>query len=88
MSHHLLARSEAQIKPRLSRSKHQEDEVSFKTAAKDHLIIGESPTMPGVPVVFRPPEERAANPDRLNLDRRQFTSCPILEVWSLLTALQ
>ena len=25
--------------------------------------------MPGVPIVFRPPEERAKNPERLNLDR-------------------
>ncbi len=35
--------------------------------------------MPGVPVVYRPPEERAVNPDRLNLDRRHLTVCPILE---------
>ena len=27
--------------------------------------------MPGVPIVFRPPEERAKNPERLNLDRSE-----------------
>ncbi len=34
---------------------------------------------PGVPVIYRSPEERSLNPDRLNLDRRQLTACPILE---------
>jgi len=41
--------------------------------------LAESPIAPGVPVVYRPPEERAANPDRLNLDRRHLMVCPILE---------
>ncbi|ELT96533.1 hypothetical protein CAPTEDRAFT_183497 [Capitella teleta] len=30
-------------------------------------------------MVYRTPEERAANPDRLNLDRRRLAVCPILE---------
>ncbi len=30
-------------------------------------------------VVFRTPEERARNPERLNLDRRQLEMCPLLE---------
>lgn len=30
-------------------------------------------------VVFRTPEERLRNPERLNLDRRQLLKCPILE---------
>lgn len=46
---------------------------------KDHVIFSESPVIPGVPVVFRSPEEKAANPERLNLDRRQLMVCPILE---------
>ena len=47
---------------------------------RDHLVFAESPVTPGVPVVYRPPEERAANPDRLNLDRRHLSVCPVLEV--------
>ena len=34
---------------------------------------------PGVPIVYRPAEERAMNPDRLDLDRSNLTVCPILE---------
>ena len=30
-------------------------------------------------VVFRTPEERLRNPERLNLDRRQLDACPLLE---------
>lgn len=45
----------------------------------DRVIFAESPTFPGVPIVYRLPEERQANPDRLNLDRRRLTICPILE---------
>ncbi|KAK7486768.1 hypothetical protein BaRGS_00021915, partial [Batillaria attramentaria] len=45
----------------------------------DRVIFAESPSAPGVPVVYRTPEERASNPDRLNLDRRKLTVCPILE---------
>ena len=30
-------------------------------------------------VVFRTPEERSRNPERLNLDRRQLDMCPLLE---------
>ena len=33
------------------------------------MIFAESPSAPGVPIVYRLPEERQANPDRLNLDR-------------------
>ncbi|PVD20176.1 hypothetical protein C0Q70_20671 [Pomacea canaliculata] len=53
-----------------------------KTAAflpGDQVIFAESPSAPGVPVVYRTPEERATNPDRLNLDRRKLTVCPMLE---------
>lgn len=45
----------------------------------DRVIFAESPSFPGVPIVYRLPEERQANPDRLNLDRRRLTTCPILE---------
>ena len=69
-------------KCRLSRSKRRpplEQSSSDMTATSDRVIFAESPIAPGVPVVYRPPEERAANPDRLNLDRRHLTMCPILE---------
>jgi leucine-rich repeat-containing protein 49 len=29
-------------------------------------------------VVYRSPSERASNPERLNLDRRHLTACPLL----------
>lgn len=45
----------------------------------DHVIFAESPSVPGVPIVYRPEEERQSNPDKLNLDRRKLTVCPILE---------
>ena len=32
-------------------------------------MFAESPSAPGVPIVYRTPDEQAANPDRLNLDR-------------------
>ncbi len=46
----------------------------------DGIIFAESPLAPGIPVVYRTPEQRISNPDRLNLDRRHLTMCPILEV--------
>ena len=72
----------AMTKCRLSRSKKRQplaDPTTDTTPSKDHVIFAESPVAPGVPVVYRPPEERAANPDRLNLDQRHLTVCPILE---------
>ena len=71
----------AMTKCRLSRSKRRPplEPNSDLTAARDQVIFAESPIAPGVPVVYRPPEERAANPDRLNLDRRHLMVCPILE---------
>ena len=47
---------------------------------RDNIIFAESPVAPGIPVVYRTPEERSINPDRLNLDRRHLIICPILEV--------
>ncbi|EDO26751.1 predicted protein, partial [Nematostella vectensis] len=40
----------------------------------DRVIFAESPSAPGIPIVYRLPEERQANPDRLNLDRSPETS--------------
>ncbi|XP_067871801.1 leucine-rich repeat-containing protein 49 isoform X4 [Heterodontus francisci] len=45
----------------------------------DHVIFSEIASTPGIPVVCRTPEERAEHSDRLNLDRRNLTVCPILE---------
>jgi len=39
----------------------------------DRVIFAESPSAPGIPIVYRTMEERAANPDRLNLDRYDFS---------------
>lgn len=45
----------------------------------DKVSFGENSPLAGVPVVYRTPDEKNANPDRLNLDRRHLTVCPILE---------
>lgn len=39
------------------------------SGSSNHMIFSESPAAPGVPLVYRTPEDRASNPDRLNLDR-------------------
>lgn len=69
---------------RLSRSKHHHhlqgaDTSDSTVQLKDPILFTESPVAPGVPVVFRAPEEKAANPERLNLDRRHLLVCPIFE---------
>ena len=35
----------------------------------DRVLFTEAAAVPGVPVVYRLPEDRHTNPDRLNLDR-------------------
>ena len=45
----------------------------------DKIIFAELPQIPGVLVVYRKPSERNANPDRLNLDKRELTHMPLLE---------
>ena len=67
------------LKLRLSRSKRRPGSLELDTGLGDHIVLTDSPVAPGVPVVYRPPEERAANPDRLNLDRRHLSVCPLLE---------
>lgn len=67
-------------KAKLSRSKKRApSDPGFVASPSKSVIFFESPIAPGVPVVFRPPEERIANPDRLNLDRRHLVVCPLLE---------
>ena len=41
----------------------------FAFSSGEKIIFAESPSYPGIPIVYRTPEERSANPDRLNLDR-------------------
>ena len=45
----------------------------------DGIIFARIRNAPDSLVVFRTPEERLRNPERLNLDRRQLDTCPILE---------
>jgi len=45
----------------------------------DRVIFAESPSQPGLPIVYRLEEERKINPDKLNLDRRKLCVCPQLE---------
>ena len=43
--------------------------IHLSVSIGDRVIFAESPGAPGVPIVYRTPDERSANPDRLNLDR-------------------
>ncbi|XP_065060475.1 leucine-rich repeat-containing protein 49-like [Rhopilema esculentum] len=45
----------------------------------DRVIFTEDIAAPGIPVIYRIEDERRANPDKLNLDRRGLTICPIIE---------
>jgi leucine-rich repeat-containing protein 49 len=45
----------------------------------DGIIFARIRNQPDSLVIFRTPEERLRNPERLNLDRRQLESCPLLE---------
>lgn len=45
----------------------------------DGVIFARVRNQPDSLVVFRTPEERLRNPERLNLDRRSLQKCPILE---------
>ncbi|RXM32282.1 Leucine-rich repeat-containing protein 49 [Acipenser ruthenus] len=45
--------------------------------ANEHFV--KSLFKPGTPVFLRSPEDSAANPDRLDLDRRNLLVCPLLE---------
>ena len=45
----------------------------------DGIIFAQIRSAPDSLVVFRTPEERLRNPERLNLDRRQLEICPLLE---------
>ncbi|KAL0236738.1 hypothetical protein PCE1_000136 [Barthelona sp. PCE] len=45
----------------------------------DRIIFAENSNFPGIPVVFRTEEARKQAPERLNLDRRRLTQCPVLE---------
>ena len=45
----------------------------------DGVIFARIRNQPDSLVVFRTPEERLRNPERLNLDRRQLEICPLLE---------
>ena len=43
------------------------------------IIFAELPQIPGVLVVYRKPSERQANPERLQLDKRELSHMPLLE---------
>eukprot|EP00968_Pinguiococcus_pyrenoidosus_P028308 scaffold7760_cov286-Pinguiococcus_pyrenoidosus.AAC.4 len=57
----------------------EEDLVMLtKEVPSDGIIFSHIRAHPGLLVVQRTEEARKANPERLNLDRRQLTSCPML----------
>ncbi|XP_048583494.1 leucine-rich repeat-containing protein 49 isoform X2 [Nematostella vectensis] len=72
-------RAGQQMRPSLSAGSQARPTKNQVFLPGDRVIFAESPSAPGIPIVYRLPEERQANPDRLNLDRRRLTVCPILE---------
>nr|XP_022330180.1 leucine-rich repeat-containing protein 49-like isoform X3 [Crassostrea virginica] len=72
------SRSSANLSPKTQKAPAFLPEDYFEFSG-DRVIFAESPSAPGIPVVYRTPEERSSNPDRLNLDRRKLSVCPILE---------
>lgn len=46
---------------------------------ENKTIYAELPQIPGVLVVYRKPSERNANPEKLNLDKKELTHLPLLE---------
>jgi leucine-rich repeat-containing protein 49 len=53
--------------------------IIHRVEEEDKIIYAELPKIPGVLVVYRKPSERTANPERLNLDRRELSHLPLLE---------
>lgn len=45
----------------------------------DGIIFADSPEFPGLPIVYRTASARAKCPDRLNLDKRSLSVCPVVE---------
>jgi len=54
-------------------------QTTSEKAPSDGVFFAQYKGHPETLVVYRSPEERAANPERLNLDRRHLTACPILK---------
>lgn len=53
--------------------------IIHRVEDEDKIIYAELSKIPGVLVVYRKSSERNANPERLNLDRRDLTHLPLLE---------
>ena len=58
---------------------HQDLEPLSDSVPPDGVLFARYKSRPGSLVVFRLHDERARNPERLNLDRRQLDICPHLE---------
>lgn len=57
----------------------QKHSAAAISGSKNYIIFSESLAAPGVPLVYRTPEGKTADPERVNLDRRKLSVCPILE---------
>ncbi|OQR83509.1 Outer Dynein Arm Light Chain 1 [Achlya hypogyna] len=53
--------------------------ASDKADSDAEICFGETPDIPGVPVVYRSQKARLSDPERLNLDRRSLKVIPLLE---------
>ncbi len=47
----------------------------YATFVGDNVAFCEENQFPGVPIVVKVPEDRAANPERVNLDKRHLKVC-------------
>lgn len=45
------------------------------SGSKNYIIFSESLAAPGVPLVYRTPEGKTADPERVNLDRYIISGC-------------
>ena len=43
--------------------------VAAVTTSTEKVLFAENVHYPGVPIVYRTPDEKSTNPDRINLDR-------------------
>ena len=53
--------------------------LTTKTPPSDGVYFAQYKDHPHTLFVYRSPEERISNPERLNLDRRHLTTCPVLK---------
>eukprot|EP00474_Spongospora_subterranea_P011270 CRZ11728.1 hypothetical protein [Spongospora subterranea] len=57
----------------------REEGVNVNIVPNDGIVVSVDPQRPGCPIVFRYSAARETNPERLNLNKRGLSMCPILQ---------